>query len=308
MPKRLDMNRTITVGVVILAVISLVAAGILVWVKGQSPSVEQSMFAAYQAQQIELDGAATAVGVDNGKFSTLHEDLTALNTAAAAALVAVTGFSDEPARLLAEAARVEFESSLAAQASAVNESDVEIPDDSLSAESTVEELATGINGLNSAAQLIDEQATAATEALTALRATRSTFVAALAIFGETIPTSATAEIEGNADASASFTDPVTLAVTNLTSALSAGKPGVTELQAYATAAAALRTEQARLDALDSVAPDTDTETAPRTTPRTRTTPSTPSTPPVTTPPAEEAPVAPAVPEETAPTDAPEITP
>ena len=269
MPRRKDMNRFITVGVVALAVISLVTAGLLVWNKSQNPTIEQSMFASYQSQQTELKTAAAAVTTDIEAFTTRRDELTLLNTEAAAALMSVTGFADEPARLLAEAARVEFETSLAAQAAPVIEADLEAPKTTLSADSSVDALASGINGLNTVAQRIEDDAQAADDALAALESTRTTFVTALATFAATIPATATALIDTNSDAAASFTDAVTSSVANLTAKIEAGLAGVAELQGYATAAAALTAEQARLDAIVPVAPDRDDERTPPTTPRTR---------------------------------------
>lgn len=301
MPKRKDTNRFITIGVVALAVISLVTAGLLVWNKSQNPTIEQSMFASYQSQQAELKTAAAAVATDVAAFSARKDELTLLNTDAAAALASVAGFSDEPARLLAETARVEFETSLASQVAPVVDAELEAPKTKLSADSSVDALASGINGLNTVAQRIEDDAQAATDALAAVETTRTTFVTALATFGATIPATATALIDTNSDAAASFTDAVTSSVANLTAKLEAGLAGVVELQGYATAAAALTAEQARLDAIvPDAAPDRDDETTPRTPPRTRQTdaPTPPAdqnpAPPVedTTPPVVEQPTEP----------------
>jgi hypothetical protein len=273
-------------------------------VKNSNPTVEQSMFAAYQSQQKELDAVATAAATDTEAFATLHEELTALNTAAAAALAGVVGFSDEPSRLAAEAARVEFELSIAAQTPPEPAADLPDTDEPLSAESSVEELARGINTLNAEAQLLESQATTAANALATLTTTRDSFVAAMATFGATIPATATDIVNRNSDAAASFEDAVTSAVAGLTAAIESGQPGVAELQAYATAAAALQAEQTRLDALDTSVPDADTVTPPRTTPRTPPRSTTPTTPPATEAPAPETPTEPEV---VTPTD-PVVTP
>ncbi|GGE99058.1 hypothetical protein D9V28_12110 [Mycetocola zhadangensis] len=303
-PGRYDGSRTLTIVVASLAVISLIVVGALLWKKSQDPTVEQSMFAAYQSQQKELDGVATAAETDIEAFTALHEESTALNAAAATALAAVAGISDEPSRAAAETARVEFESSIAAQVVPAPDLDIPAADQKLSEESTVEELARGINGLDAEAQLLESEAEIASDALASLTTTRDTFAAALATFGATIPATATAVIAVNPDAAPALAGAVTSAVTGLTEAIEAGQPGVTELQAYAVAAAALQAEQARLDAIDTVEPDTDAETAPRATPRTtpRTPPRStqPSNPPATTNPVTPAPDSPVPPVDPAP--------
>ncbi len=290
-PGRFDGNRALTISVASLAVLSLVVVGILLWVKNQNPTVERSMFAAYVAQQAELDKVAAGAASDIDAFAELHEESTELNAAAATALAALVGFADEPPRLAAETARVAFESSIAAQTPVAHSTETDTDTDALTEDSSVEELARGINQLNAEAVLIETEAETAAEALDTLTATRDTFVAALLTFAQTIPPTATAVIDENPDAGASFEDAVTAAVTALTVAIEAGEPGVAELQAYATAAAAMQAEQARLDAESAAEPDTDTEdqVAPRATPRA------PSRPPVTAPPATTPPV-----DETAP--------
>ncbi|MFU8945337.1 hypothetical protein ACLRGF_01255 [Mycetocola zhadangensis] len=292
MPSRVDVNKTLTISVAALAVVSLVVAGFLLWSKNQAPSVEQSMFASYQTQQAELGKLATTAAADVAAFTTLRDELSALNANAATALAAVAGFSDEPSRLAAETARIEFESSIAAQAPVTPSDDPVKVDGKLSEKSSVDELASGINALNAEAQRLEEDADVAASALAKLTATRNTFVAAMGVFGATIPATATDVINRNPDAAASFEDAVTSAVASLTAAIDAGQPGIAEVQAYASAAAALQAEHARLGGIGTSEPDNGTGTTPRTTPRTPPRTSTPPTSTVPSPPAGETPVAP----------------
>ncbi|AWB85640.1 hypothetical protein C3E77_02700 [Mycetocola zhujimingii] len=289
--------------------LSLIVVGVLLWTKNQNPAIERSMFEAYQSQQRELESLAAAAASDIDSFATLHGEASALNGAAVTALAAVAGFSDEPSRLVAETARAAFESSIVAQSptrqGGGTDSDTGRDtgrdtgaDETLDADSSVEELARGINTLNAEALLLDTETEAAEAAVTTLTADRDLFVTALAVFGSTIPATAEDLIDAAPDVDSTLADAVTAAVAALTTAQEAGQAGVAELKVYADAAAALKAEQARLDSsvvIDEVEPeaDTDAQPTPRTAPRTpsrprATTPSpratTPPPPPATTPP------------------------
>ncbi|PWC07687.1 hypothetical protein DF223_05225 [Mycetocola zhujimingii] len=294
-PGRFDGNRVLTVSVASLAVLSLIVVGVLLWTKNQNPAIERSMFEAYQSQQRELESLAAAAASDIDSFATLHGEASALNGAAVTALAAVAGFSDEPSRLVAETARAAFESSIVAQSPTRQGGDIALDadsDETLDADSSVEDLARGINTLNAEALLLDTETEAAEAAVTTLTADRDLFVAALAAFGSTIPATAEDLIDAAPDVDSALADAVTAAVAALTTAQEAGQAGVGELQVYADAAAALQAEQARLDSnvvIDEVEPeaDTDAQPTPRTAPRTPSRPratTPPTTPPATTPP------------------------
>ncbi|GHD41673.1 hypothetical protein D9V29_01805 [Mycetocola manganoxydans] len=304
--KQRTTRSILTIIISIVTVLALVGVGILFAVKSQAATPEQQAFEAYSARQLTVATADRTLTSTYSAISTATTEAESVNLAAAAALAAVAGVSDETARAAAETQRVTTAAAIA-EVVAVDPAETPYAAPGVSAGSSLSVIGAALDEISAEATRIEAAQLELDAALTAITDARTAFATAFTTFTDTIPATATALIEANTDAGQEWRDAVSTAVTALTTAVKNGG-GAAELQAYAAAAFALQDENARVLLEQQESVDSEENTTPQTPnrPRNDSNPD-PVTPPRPTPPAPGPvvpPVIPEVPEEPVPVDPP----
>jgi hypothetical protein len=242
--KQRSTRSILTIVLSILTVLALVGVGVLFAVKSQAATPEQQAFEAYAARQVTVETADRKLTSTFKAIGTAKADAEAFNVAAAAALAAVVGVSDETARAAADAQRTASSATITV-ISVIDPAETPYVAPEVGADASLTVIASGLDEISAEATRIEEAQLVLDAALTAITGARAAFTTAFTDFADTIPATATALAAANPDAGQEWRDAVTTAVTALTAAAKKGS-GAAELQAYAAAAFALQDENTRV--------------------------------------------------------------
>ncbi len=232
----------LSIGLAIIAVLALVAAATLFATRLAAASPAEGAMSTLRESEAVLVDAQEALSRGIASATSVRDDAVASATALGPTLSALTGITDETARLAAETARQEYLTTMAA---------LEIPDEPAPYrrpsidETSLSSVGTAIDAVvEQTAALVPAQEQLA-EARSAARAADEKLAAALAAYAAGIPAFAATIIAENPDAEATFGQAVATAAAALgASDLRAPAAGAA-IGAYATAIVALRADQER---------------------------------------------------------------
>ncbi|PWC07595.1 hypothetical protein [Mycetocola zhujimingii] len=242
--KQRQSRSILTIVVSIVAALALVGVGVVFAVKSQAATPEEAAFDAYATRQLAVAQANRELSATFDAIVTAKAEAETVNIVAAASLATVAGVADEVARAAAENQRISTTTSIAA-ITVTDPADTPYVVPEVSTESTLTEIAAGLDELSSEATRIEDSQTDLDAALLAVTEARDDFAAAFTAFVDTVPATALSITAANQDADQQWRDAVTTAVAALVSAAEKGA-GAPELQAYAAAAFALQDENARV--------------------------------------------------------------
>ncbi|MET0886288.1 MAG: hypothetical protein ABWX92_07540, partial [Mycetocola sp.] len=267
--KQRQARSILTIVVSIVTVLALIGVGVLFAVKSQAASPAQQAFDAYAGRQLAVAKADRSLTSTFERFGAVKAEADALNIAAAAALAAVAGVSNETERQAADAVRLTFAATVA-EVTAVDPAETPYVAPDVTAKSNLTTIAAGLDEVSAEATRIEAAQLELDTAVASVRESRRTFTDAFSDFAATIPATATALITANPDAAQEWRDAVATSVNALTAAVKDGF-GVKELQAYGASAFALQDENARVLA-EEAATESDEDSSPQTPSRPRSTP------------------------------------
>ncbi|MFS0733980.1 hypothetical protein ABC304_03065 [Microbacterium sp. 1P10UB] len=305
----LDRIGAVTAIVSVLAVVGVVSgATALQATSGDVREAQQSL----RAEEADLRNHVSALETAQTRFEDAVQDAAALAEEADTTLTALTGKSDETARVTATGALGQLRSSVSAQKAASTPQYVSasLPSGELT------EVATALDRVRATAGQVEVAIDDTRSARAAVEQSRAVFIDALSGFGGTLPTTAATIVAENTAAEAAYRDGVTAALVAVAAEQQAGGSGLAAMMTYASAVDSLRADNdraiAEIEARDDGRSDDGGIFVPYTPPSSGGgSPAQPTTPPATDPPADpgtgggaptEPPVDPPVEPEPTPTD------
>ncbi|MGN6218382.1 MAG: hypothetical protein ACTHNQ_02675 [Microbacterium sp.] len=270
----------VSVGVAVTAVGAVLAVGALAIVQRTTADDVSQATRSLREQEAELRNRITTLETSLSLYGSAVTDATAVAESAEPALAALEGKSDEAARATAVQAVAGFREALAA---------LDVPADATTyarGTATPTDLAAAaarLDEVRARALEVDGAIDDTREARSAVAATQSGLLAALAAFGATVPASGGMIAEENPYASDAYRAAVLATADDIVAAQRRGESGAAQMTAYGQAVDALRIENQRvMDARTPVRQNAGGWAPPRTTTPVPTEESTPEVPPADT--------------------------